>query len=52
MIQHFIEVAVDYQNGVFEGIDGAIKQITGIAPQTIEQFVTANQEVFTASDRK
>ncbi|SAL00344.1 NmrA family protein [Caballeronia calidae] len=45
-IQHFIEVAVDYQNGVFEGTDTVIEQITGQATQTVEQFVTANRAAF------
>ncbi|GJH16737.1 NmrA family NAD(P)-binding protein [Caballeronia novacaledonica] len=45
-IQHFVEVAVDYQNGVFEGTDGIIERVTGTAPQTVEAFVTANRAVF------
>ena len=47
-IQHFIEVAVDYQNGVFKGTDNVIEQITGKAPQTVEAFVRANRELFQA----
>jgi NAD(P)H dehydrogenase (quinone) len=47
-IQHFIEVAVDYQNGVFAGKDGVIEKITGKAPQTVEQFVRANLPLFQA----
>lgn len=46
MIQHFIEVAVDYQNGVFEGVDEAIERVTGQAPQTVEEFVRANRRAF------
>ncbi|SPB15315.1 NmrA family protein [Caballeronia novacaledonica] len=46
MIQHFVEVAVDYQNGVFEGTDGIIERVTGTAPQTVEDFVRANRAVF------
>jgi uncharacterized protein YbjT (DUF2867 family) len=45
-IQHFIEVAVDYQNGVFVGEDSVIGQVTGKAPETVEDFVRANRELF------
>lgn len=48
MIQHFIEVAIDYQNGVFKGEDGVIGEITGRAPQTVEAFVKANRKAFEA----
>jgi NAD(P)H dehydrogenase (quinone) len=48
-IQHFVEVAVDYQNGVFEGEDHVIEQITGRAPMTVEAFVDANRTVFDVS---
>lgn len=48
MIQHFGEVAVDYQNGVFAGSDSVIERVTGKAPQTVEQFVRANRSRFQA----
>ena len=48
VIQHFIEVAIDYQNGVFKGEDSIIEQITGKAPQTVEAFVRANRQLFEA----
>jgi NAD(P)H dehydrogenase (quinone) len=50
-IQHFIEVAVDYQNGVFEGTDSVIEQVTGKAPQTVEEFVRANRKAFERGHR-
>ena len=46
VIQHFLEVAVDYQNGIFAGVDGVIGQITGQAPQTVADFVRANRQMF------
>ena len=46
MIQHFLEVAIDYQNGVFRGKDSIIEQVTGKVPQTVEAFVRANQQLF------
>jgi NAD(P)H dehydrogenase (quinone) len=46
LIQHFLEVAIDYQNGIFAGSNDVIEKITGQAPQTIDAFVTANREAF------
>ncbi|MDR5879863.1 NAD(P)H-binding protein [Caballeronia sp. LZ032] len=46
MIQHFVAIAVDYQNGIFAGADGVIGEITGRAPQTVREFVEANRAAF------
>jgi len=46
LIQHFCEVAIDYQNGIFAGQNGVIEEITGQAPQTIEAFVREHKHVF------
>jgi uncharacterized protein YbjT (DUF2867 family) len=46
LVQHFLAIAVDYQNGIFAGTDGVIAEITGQAPQTVEQFVKTNIEAF------
>jgi uncharacterized protein YbjT (DUF2867 family) len=46
VIQHFLAVAVDYQNGIFSGVDGLIGQVTGQAPQTVADFVGANRQLF------
>ncbi|CAM2156858.1 NAD(P)H dehydrogenase (quinone) [Pararobbsia alpina] len=48
MIQHFEEVAVDYQNGIFSGENNVIAEITGKAPQTVEAFIEANRSAFVA----
>ena len=48
MIQHFEEVAVDYQNGVFAGTNDVIARITGTPPQTVEEFVATNRHAFDA----
>jgi NAD(P)H dehydrogenase (quinone) len=48
LIQHFEEVAVDYQNGVFAGTNDVIGRITGQPPQTVEAFVGANRKAFNA----
>lgn len=44
--QHLIEVAQDYQHGVFEGQDKIIAQVTGQPPMTVQQFVKLHHELF------
>ncbi|WP_061291043.1 NmrA family NAD(P)-binding protein [Herbidospora cretacea] len=46
LIQHLSAVALDYRDGVFEGTDDTIERITGKPPQTVEQYVTANRDLF------
>lgn len=46
LIQHFLAIAIDYQNGIFSGMDGVIAEITGRAPQGIGEFVAANRAAF------
>ena len=46
--QHLVEVAQDYQHGVFEGKDGVIREITGQAPMTVQAFVTLHKALFQA----
>ena len=35
LIQHFLAVALDYQNGIFAGKDGIIGEVTGKSPQSV-----------------
>jgi hypothetical protein len=46
--QHLVEVAQDYQHGVFEGEDRVIREITGQAPMTVQAFVTLHKGLFQA----
>lgn len=46
IIQHFLCIAEDYQNGVFAGTNDIIEEITGMAPMTVEQFVSRNRAEF------
>ena len=46
LIQHFLEVAIDYQNGIFAGTNDVIEKVTGQAPQTIEAFIAENRPAF------
>lgn len=44
--QHLIEVAQDYQHGVFEGEDSIIREVTGESPMTVQAFVTRHKALF------
>jgi uncharacterized protein YbjT (DUF2867 family) len=46
IIQHFLAISIDYQNGIFAGEDGVIEQITGHSPQTVEAFVNKHRHMF------
>lgn len=45
-IQHFCEVAGDYQNGIFAGTNHVIEQVTGQAPQSLEAFLLEHRQAF------
>lgn len=45
-IQHFLEVAIDYQNGLFAGTNDVVRKLTGRPPQTLEAFIAANRVAF------
>jgi len=46
LIQHFMAIATDYQNGIFAGEDQVIEKLTGKAPQTVAEYVNAKRELF------
>ncbi|MBT2792813.1 NmrA family NAD(P)-binding protein [Paraburkholderia strydomiana] len=46
MVQHLMAVAVDYENGIFSGTDKLIETTTGIAPMTVQEFVTLHRSAF------
>ncbi|MFS2156763.1 NmrA family NAD(P)-binding protein [Pseudomonas sp. Pseusp122] len=46
LIQHLIEVAKDYQHGVFAGEDSIIREVTGKSPMTVQEFVTLHRDAF------
>jgi len=41
--QHLRSVALDYQNGVFEGTDEIIEKVTGTRPLDIQEFIERNK---------
>lgn len=44
LVQHLCGIAPDYRNGVFEGTDAIIEQVTGVAPMTFGDFVAAHRD--------
>ena len=49
LIQHFCEIAIDYQNGIFSGEDRIITEVTGKAPMTVQEFVALHGDAFDTS---
>jgi len=46
LVQHLVEVAQDYQNGIFAGTNNAIEEITGERAMTVEEFISANRVAY------
>lgn len=46
LIQHLINVAQDYRNGIFAGANNLVEVITGTPAMTVEQFSAINREAF------
>jgi uncharacterized protein YbjT (DUF2867 family) len=49
LIQHFCEIAIDCQNGIFSGEDKIIAEVTGKAPMTVQEFVALHRDAFDRS---
>lgn len=46
LTQHLVEVAQNYQDGIFAGTNDIIEQVTGAPPLTVEAFVAQNRQAF------
>ncbi|NLS19421.1 NmrA family NAD(P)-binding protein [Rhizobium sp. P40RR-XXII] len=46
LVQHLVEVAQDYRDGVFSGTNDAVEEITGTAALTVKQFITNNRAAY------
>jgi NAD(P)H dehydrogenase (quinone) len=46
LVQHLVEVAQDYRNGVFAGTNDAVEKITGMPALSVEQFIAQNKAAF------
>ena len=49
LVQHLGHVAIDYRNGVFAGTNDVVERIGGLVPRSVEQFVLAHKDTFTAN---
>jgi NAD(P)H dehydrogenase (quinone) len=45
-VQHLVNVAVDYRNGIFSGTNDAVRTLTGQEPLTVEAFIERNKQYF------
>jgi uncharacterized protein YbjT (DUF2867 family) len=46
LFQHLREVAIDHQNGVFEGTNDLVEKVGGRPPMTLEAFITKHRKAF------
>jgi uncharacterized protein YbjT (DUF2867 family) len=46
LFQHLKEVAIDHQNGIFEGTNDLVEKLGGRPPMTLEAFITKNRKAF------
>ncbi len=44
--QHLLAVAVDYQNGIFEGTNGLVEELSGEPPLSVEAFIRLHAAKF------
>jgi NAD(P)H dehydrogenase (quinone) len=44
--QHLKEVAVDYENGIFSGMNHVVEQVGGLPPTDIQTFIRAHRSLF------
>lgn len=45
-VQHMVNIAIDYRNGVFAGTNDVVRTLTGTEPLTVEAFVERNKRFF------
>ena len=46
LVQHLVEVAQNYRDGIFSGTNDAVETITGAPPLSVQQFIARNRAVF------
>jgi NAD(P)H dehydrogenase (quinone) len=46
LFQHLQEVAIDHQNGIFEGTNDLVEKLGGRPPLTLEAFITKHRKAF------
>jgi uncharacterized protein YbjT (DUF2867 family) len=45
-VQHLKEVAIDHQNGIFEGTNDLVEKLGGRPPMTLEAFIEKHRSAF------
>jgi NAD(P)H dehydrogenase (quinone) len=46
LVQHLVEVAQNYQDGIFAGTNDVVGRITGTPPLTVQAFIEKHRNVF------
>ncbi len=46
LVQHLVEVAQNYRDGIFAGTNDVVERITGAAPLTVQEFIAQNRAAF------
>ncbi len=46
LVQHLVEVAQNYRDGIFAGANDNVEKITGTPALTVQQFIARNRAVF------
>jgi uncharacterized protein YbjT (DUF2867 family) len=46
LVQHLSNVAQDYRDGIFAGVNNLVEVISGSKPMTVEEYVTATRDEF------
>jgi uncharacterized protein YbjT (DUF2867 family) len=46
LVQHLIEVAQNYRDGIFAGTNDVVEKITGTPALSVQQFIANNRAAF------
>ena len=46
LVQHLVEVAEDYRQGIFAGTNDAVEKITGAPPLSVQAFIQKHRDAF------
>ncbi len=46
LVQHLVEVAQNYQDGIFAGTNDVIERVTGTPPLDVQAFIGKHRNVF------
>jgi hypothetical protein len=45
-VQHLVEVAQHYREGIFAGTNDVVERVTGTPPLSVQQFIGRNRAAF------